>query len=721
MAATKSSADDDTIVKEAQKRFKRCADWEMRARKRWVEDVKFANGDSDNMWQWPGDVRSNRGDRPCLTVNKVRQHNLQIINDARQNKPSVTVKPVGNEATYEAAEVFEGIIRHIEYQSNAQSAYDRATTFQVEGGIGYLRLATDFADDKSFDQDIFIRPVKNPLNIYLDPDIREADGSDARFGFAFDDMSKDVAEAAYPKYKALMSLDPLGEAAQDDTDWLTEDRVRVAEYFRCSEKTSRLMAFTNPSTNEQTVVRVKGVPKEMLALVADDPQTKYRDIVETQVERFLIIGQKIAERSIWPGKYIPIIRVVGTEIIVDHEMDRYGHTRAMKDPQRIFNYWNSNAVEMVALQTKAPYLAPVGSIEGLETYWETLNTENPSVLPYNQYDDKGQKLEPPTRNNPPVMASGYIQGMQIASQDLLEVSGQLQSEMGHPGNERSGTAILQRQRQGDNATYHFIDNLALAIRFIGKQLIDMIPKIYDTQRVIKIMAMDGVETRVMVDPDATSAYMEQQQQEKEKVQAIFNPNVGTYDVEADVGPAYATRRQEAFNAFMEISSRNPEIMKVAGDLMFRAADFPMADELAERLKKTIPPDILGEAPPPQMVALQQQVAQLHGTLMQTMEALANEKGSRSRQEQQKEIDVYKAVTDRMAVLLKQEVSPKDVDGFLRDLIKAEHGSNLDLRNATAQAQTDAQASGIGAQVPQLPAPMGAQMPSTPQMPAGLPQ
>lgn len=711
----KTGTPDEQIVKEARRRFKRCEAWESNARKRWIEDIKFANADSDNLWQWPGQILTQRGDRPCLTVNKVRQHNLQIINDAKQNKPSVSVKPVGNEATFESAEVFEGIIRRIEYVSNAQSAYDRATTFQVEGGIGYIRLVTDYAGDDSFDQEIFIRPVKNPLNIYLDPDIREADGSDAAFGFAFDDMAKEEAEAAYPRYKQYMTADPLGNSAGDDPgDWLTDERVRVAEYFRRVQKPYRLMAFTNPQTGEQSIVKETEVPKELLALVSDDPQTKFREVVENEVERFLIIGAKIAERSIWPGKYIPIIRVIGTEVIIENEMDRYGHTRAMKDPQRIYNYWTSNAVEMVALQTKAPYLAPVGSIEGLETYWERLNTENPAVLPYNQYDDKGQKLEPPGRNNPPVMAAGYIQGMQIASDELREVSGQHQADMGQPGNERSGVAIQQRQRMGDKATFHFIDNLGIAFRFLGKQLIDLIPKIYDTPRVMKILAEDGVEHQVLIDPEAASAYMEKQQQERDVVQAIFNPNVGTYDVEADIGPAYATRRQEAFNAMMQLASRDPEVMKLAGDLVFKAADFPMADELAQRYKKAIPPEVLGEAPPPQMVAMQQQLQQIQGTLMNTMQALQQEKAERTRQEQQKEIDIYKAVTDRMAVILKTVVSPKDEALFMQDLVRQEHGSNMDLRNATMSASMAAEAQGQAAGIeptskpqPQGQAPMNA--------------
>lgn len=639
---------DDKIVQEAKRRFKRCAEWESNARKLFLEDLKFCNADSDNGYQWPNEIRRNRDvdERPCLTINKTRQHCLTIINDAKQNKPSVSVKPVGDGASFEAAQVFEGIVRHIEYISNAQAAYDTATSFQVEAGIGYWRVVTDYDGADDFDQEIFIRRIRDPLTVYLDPDIHEIDGSDARFGFIFDDMSKEAFAAAYPGFKDKIGRAPLG----NDDGWIDDDHVRVAEYYRKTERADRLIAMIDPTTGEQRFVRASKLPAEILDLVLDDPQTKQRDVIDTEVEWFLIVGDAIAERNVWPGRYVPIVRVIGEEVIINGELDRKGHTRALKDPQRIYNYWNSSAVEFVALQDKSPYVAPVKAVENLETYWSSANRINHAFLPYNHLDDAGNPIPPPQRSQPPVMAAAYVQGMQVASDDLRAVSGQFQSQMGEPSNERSGIAIQQRQRQGDNATYHFIDNLALAIRFTGKILIDLIPKIYDTSRVIRILAEDGTEQEVTLDPQARLAYLERAQQQGAAVRGIFNPTIGKYDVEADIGPAFATRRQEAFNAFLQIAGQSPEIMRVAGDLMFRAADFPMADELAERLKRMVPAQALGEGPSPQEQGLQQQVQQLQGLLTTMTQALAEEKAKLKTKDQQKDIDVYNAETDRLRAL-----------------------------------------------------------------------
>lgn len=684
-----ASSPEDAIVKEAKKRFDRANSWEAVARKRFIDDVKFVNGDSDNLWQWPDQVRQNRGlgsrdERPCLTINKTRQHCLQIINDARQNKTSVKVHPTGNEATYEAAEVFEGIVRHIEYISDAQSAYGTATRWQVWGGIGYWRVVTDWAGDDSFDQEIFIRRIKDPLTVLVDPDFTAADGSDMRWAFVFDDMAKDEFEAAYPQYKDSVPLAPFGTGTGDD--WLREDHVRVAEYFRRVEEEDHLLVITNPDTGQKTVVKESEFTKELSAIAIDDPATKRRKIKTTKIEWFLIVGNDIVERNVWPGKYIPIVRVPGEETVIEGQLDRKGHVRALKDAQRIYNYDNSANVEYGALQNKSPYVAPAQAIEGYEEYWNTANLINYSVLPYNGVDDDGNKIDAPQRQPPPMSAPAFLQGMQIAANDMMLVSGQYQADFGAPSNERSGVAIQQRQRQGENSTYHYIDHLAMATRYTGKILIDLIPKIYDTKRVIKIMAEDGTSSEVLVDPNAASAYLKRQAANDQTAeQVIFNPNVGRYDVESEVGPAFATRRQEAFNAISQILQSNPELVKVVGDLLFKSADFPMADEMAERMARTIPAVLKGEGPPPEVEGLQ---AQLQGAqqLMSAMAAKLQEAEGRSSLDAAKARQASEdalsrrmdAVTKRLDVLFKNAPNPNLAAELESQAALASHKTGLDM-------------------------------------------
>ena len=676
---------DDKIIAEAKDRFSHVEAYEADFRRAYLDDLKMDCADSVNMFAWPNAVRRNRDidQRPCLTVNKLHQHNLHIINDCKRNKPSIKIHPTGGEATAEAADIFEGVIRHIEYQSNAADAYTKGNEYQVKAGMGYWRVVTAYASEEvspeAFDQEIFIRPIKDPLNVYIDNDIQEADGSDARFGFIFDNVPIEEFNKKYPKFKDPPTTPNLGESSNN---WVTTDHVRVAEYYRKVERKKVIVAFQDPTTGEMQVLPKKDIPKELLTPLLEQPTTKTREITEPEIEWYLIVGNEIADRSIWPGKYVPIVRVIGEESIVDGQLDRKGHTRSMLDPQRIYNYWTSAAVEFVALQGKQPFIAAAAAIEGYETYWETANRVNYSILPYKNKDDDGNDIPAPQRDAPPQMAPAYITGMQVSANEMMMVSGQYQAVMGEPGNETSGRAINQRQRQGETATYHFIDNLSKAVRFTGKILLDLIPKIYDTPRVIRIMAENGDQTTVQLDPKAAAAHQVKKNKLTNEVSMIFNPNVGRYDVQSDVGPDYGTRREEAFNAFSQIAAQSPQMMSLVGDLMFKAADFPGADEIAERLRRMVPAQALGEEGPPEVKQLQAQLQQATQVTTKLFEELATVRGELKNKDVETEAKIYDAITARMKVLQPQILDPHTIAMEVAQLVLAEKQHNLAVDQAS---------------------------------------
>ena len=619
---------DAEILREAKERFERCRAWETAWRDRALFDTKFANGDPLNCWQWDTTVRSERGSRPCLTYNQVRQHNLQVINDARQNKAQIKVTPTGGRASYEAAQVFSGIIRRIEYQSKAVDAYSTAIYHQVESGIGYVRVETDWTDERPFELDLWIRRIADPRSVYMDPDCKLYDKSDANFAFIFADIPRDRYEEEYGEE------DNPAPATLDHTDgWNDKDHVRIAEYWR-----RNVNNVTIHQLADGTVIRDADIPDDMREQI-EPLIVKSRDVAEPEIEWFKLAGDKVIDREDWPGKYVPIVPFIGEETVIDGEMDRKGHTRSQIDAQRIYNYWASAAVEQVALQTKTPYVARIDAIQGREEQWATANTKNWSVLVYNGIDEQGQPIPPPAREHPPEMAQAYVTGMQIARQDLMSVTGQYQAELGMPSNERSGIAIQQRQRQGDTATYHFIDNQAKGIRQVGRILLDLIPKVYDTQRVVMTLAEDGDENRVLVAPDSPEAHQfvgqqpptgqpgpippgqaqaQQEDPQRPDPGIIFNPNIGMYDVEADVGPAFGTQRQEAANAFAEIMKQNPAAFQIVGDLWAENSDFPNADEFARRMKQGLPAQYR-PGPDPQVQGIIQQAQQMQQQAQQLLQ------------------------------------------------------------------------------------------------------
>ena len=734
-----SKLDDEDIISEGKKRFDRCVAWETQWRERALFDTKFANADSHNGWAWDTNVKTERGSRPTLTYNYVRQHLLQVINDARQNKAQIKISPVGGRATYEAAQVFSGIIRRIEYTSKAVDAYSTATYHQVESGMGYVRVETDYVDDQSFDLDLFVRRVPDPRCIYMDPDCKSYDKSDAAFAFVFEDVPRDRYEEEFGKE------DNTAPATFDQTDgWNDKDHVRIAEYWRRGEANRTIHMLDNGA-----VVDDDEIPEELRDEIKKRI-VKSRDVSEPEIEWFKIAGDKIVDRRDWPGKYIPIVPFIGEETVIDGVMDRKGHTRSQIDAQRIYNYWASAAVEQVALQTKTPYIARADAIEGREEQWATANVKNYSVLVYSGVDEAGQPIPPPARVEPPTMAQAYIQGMTIARQDLMSVTGQYQAELGMPSNERSGVAIQQRQRQGDTATYHYIDNQAKAIRQVGRILIDLIPKIYDVRRVVMTLAEDGSEAKVVVAPDAPEAHQnmgqgpggqpaalsngQAQQQAEDPEQpdptVIFNPQIGTYDVEADVGPSYGTQRQEAANAFSQIMQQNPAAFQVVGDFWAANSDFPGGDELADRLKRGLPPQYKS-GPDPQVQAVTQQAQQMQqqaqGLLQKADAEIATLKAQLVHAEEQAkdksqelETDSYKAETDRLKAI-------GAVDPMLVQMIARQLWENMQQTSIIPHIHDHAELEGALAGKAQPSQPMngnGAAMPSgatsQPQPDAGPP-
>lgn len=1007
---------DEQLLEEAKTRFRNCVDWESEARVRFDWDYKFANGDAHNLYQWDQAIVQDRltARQPVLTINKTQVHCLQVINDGKQNKPGVNIRPVGEKASFEAAQCFMEVMRHIEYISNAESVYDNASSFQVQAGIGYWRVNTDYIDPRSFDQEIYIQPIKDPRAVYLDPDINEDDGSDARFGFIFNDMPKDLFDDKYPKFKNRVGWTTT--FATDVEGWLQKNTVRVAEYYRRTQNDETLVAFIIPDVAEKygeaagdQVIKFKSELEDIEKKAYDelkqlnkendknDIETpdefliRERSVLTDNIDWYKIAGDIVIDKGPWLGKYVPIVRCVGTETIIDGILDRKGHTRALINAQQMYNYncldldtklptptgwttirdvkegdylisdegkptkvlgispininrkcykitfdsgaeiiadethlwtveergkrksqtydwqtktittkelsvknhfikavkpvdlneaelpihpyilgawlgdgttaansitcslddalemqelinscgykvgdirinkdksaciitihglrndlinlgvlrnkhipdiylrsskeqrqlllqglmdtdgciskannqcvfvntnlkiisgiielisslgikckqdivkaaarqfpngetyncqeaqrisftanpdqsvfklsrklniqqkdrnihwrrtkrhgiksiieipsvpvkcltvdapsklflagehWipthNTSAnVEFGALQTKSPWVASMEAIEGFEEFYKTANTTNHSYLPYNGLDEQGNQIAAPTRPAAPQASMAYVRGMEIAQNEMMMASGQYQSQMGENENAKSGVAINARQRQGDRATYHFIDNQAKAIRFTGKILIDLIPKIYDTKRVMRISATDGSIIEMTIDPKAPQAVekipidpnnLKDWDKKQQIVKMIFNPNVGMYDVQSEVGPSFATRRQEAFNALTQIAAQNKEFMNIAGDILWKVADFPEAQVLAERWRRVIPPNITGDAPDP---AAEQAMQEASAKLEQQLAVIAQQ--SKELADKERELDIRQMDADR---------------------------------------------------------------------------
>lgn len=582
---------DDKFIETALKRFNLAAEAEADLRKKALDDLKFRAGD-----QWPMNVKQARDvdKRPCLTINRIPSLVKQVTNDARQNRPQLKIIAT-DDSTEDTAEVLEGMCRYIQESSNAGIAYDTACDAQVTMGWGYFRVITEYSDENSFDQDIKIKRIKNAFTVYFDPNAVEPDYSDAKWCFIVADIDRGEFKSEYPDAQILsMEMSSIGDNQQG---WMTEDNIRVAEYFYVEETKKTICQMSDGKVLD------KDMAEELIKNVSNtlsQPLTiqNTRETTTKAVKWCKMTASEKLEEADWVGKYIPVIPVLGEDLDIDGKRDLIGLVRDAKDPQRSLNYWRTATTEAIALAPKAPWVIAEGQLEGYEAFWQNANVASYSHLPYKPTTIAGLQVPPPSRNSvePPVQA--MTMASQTAADDMKAVTG-VYDQRQEDARDASGKAIIARQRQGDTSNFNYIDNLSRSIRYLGVMLLDLIPKIYDAPRVTRIIHADNSTETVKInqpsgDKDPMSG-----------VDKIYDVRTGKYDVTVDIGPSFATKRIETADSMQTLAQSYPPLMQYAGDIMVKAMDFPDSDQISDRLKKMLPPQLQDDSEdiPPQAKAM----------------------------------------------------------------------------------------------------------------------
>lgn len=617
---TPVSEEDKDLLEEAHQRLRDCIDVEEPERAKMLDDLRFCTLD-----QWPAEIRLARetdpnGSRPCLTIDKINQYIVQVTNDMRHNKPSIKPRPVDDKADVATADIYSGLIRHIEDQSVATIAYETAGESAVKIGLGYFRVVTDYVSPDSFDQEPRIKRIPNTFSVYLGPHI-QPDGSDAEYGFIVEEVPVEKFERTWPKAKAeAENFEGLG----DKPTWKTAETVTVAEYFYKEFTKTKLLFLSDGTTIEQ------GDYDKWPSILPKPDVQDSRDTQLEQVKWCKLTGAEVLEKREWLGKYIPIIEVIGKESYVDGRRVLWGLVRPAKDNLRMYNYWASAATEKIALSPKTPFIGAKGQFEGMEDAWKKANVENRAYLEYNAIDVNGNAIPRPERVAPAPVEMAIIGMMRTIEHDVQTSLGMFKASVGESESQQSGKAILALQRESDTGTYHFQDNLSLSIQHCGRILVDLIPKIIDTRRVLRILGEDGQSQAVTVDPSQSVASMHTPQMDG-KIKQIYNLGVGTYDVTVSVGPSYTTARQEAATVMTELanSAKDPTSAAVMRYLAIKNSDFHGSDEMIKMLKALLPPQLQNmdgqqEQIPPQAMAQMQQMGQQMEMMKQGLQELSQE-------------------------------------------------------------------------------------------------
>lgn len=649
--------ENERIHAEALERFDLCESADAENREAQLEDIRFVKLKE----QWPEEVKRAREEagRPCLTIDQLGSVVRQVVNDSRLNKPQIKVKPVDSDSDPQTAEIIAGLIRNIEYASNSDVAYDTAIDYAVSSGRGYFRINAEYASDDTFDQDLVIERISDPLSVYADPYSTEADSADWNWCFVVDSISEYEYERRYGD-KEVVSWDALSTLGNS---WFGGDRAVIAEYWTREEvERYAVMLSTGEIVKadelpEMESVWVEGVPApgpdgqpavdemgEMVWLIEPVTVQAVRPVRSWKVRQHVMSGKEILETVEWPGTFIPIVPVYGEDFVVEGKRYFSSLIRPAKDAQRMKNYWRSTTTELVALAPKAPWVGPESAFAGEDAdKWATANSENWAFLSY-----KGNVA--PQRQPFTGVPAGALQEALNAADDIKSITGIFDASLGARSNETSGRAILARQREGDVSTFHFIDNLSRAIRHAGRILVDLIPHFYSTERVIRVLNPEGESASVRIgSPEQAQEAMMRQQEMQSDIDRIFALGVGKYDVAVEAGPSFTTQREEAVAAITEMMRAAPQYSDILGPILLKNLDFPGVDEILDEIKARMEAQAQqaqqGEQPDPA-------VAAEAAYKMQELGLKQAEAQAKAELEREKlALDTFKAETDRLKLQL----------------------------------------------------------------------
>jgi len=576
------------ILEQANKRYDACVSADNENFTNTRADLKFLNGE-----HWPEDAKKLRKAerRPCLTINKLPAFVRQITNDQRQNRPSIHVHPVDEESDRDVANILEGMIRHIEYDSDAATCYDTAVHLATAAGRGFFRLITDYESPDSFDQVIKFDRIRNACSVHIDPASKCPAGSDAQFCLVDSTESVSSIAAQYPE-SSYATAD-----GDDDKDLL------ITEYYCVHETPDELLLLSNGET---------GLRSDLIEMPPGVTVLKSRKTARKEIKWYKLAGQgyvdsgvsrtrtrqqklsEVLEETTLPFDWIPVFQVIGNELDIDGEVTYSGIVRDAKDSSLMYDYWMTSATEEVSMRPKTPYIGAEGAFAGHEEEWRQANVRTFSYLEYKPKTVNGTLAPQPSRQPMADVPSGVLQMAMHASDEIKQTTGVYDASLGARGNETSGKAIQSRKRQGDLSNFHYTDNLNKTLIHAGRVLISGIRRVYSGPRMVRTISKDEKPGFEKINQPQREL-IEQDTGEIAVAEKIINDvTVGKYDVIVKAGPSYSTLREESLDAMIEVGQSWPKLMDVAGDKVIEAMDWPDAEQIAGRIKRTMPAALVAD-------------------------------------------------------------------------------------------------------------------------------
>lgn len=572
---------EENIHKTALNRFEMVLNKEKDQRELAIEDMKFVNSPDG---QWEEDAKEKRDGRPRYTINRVAGAIDQLVGDQRQNRTQIKVRPVGNDADEDLAEIYSGLIRNIESQSKAENAYDASYDEAITGGYGGFRFLTQFTDDDAFEQDIKIKWIPSAASsLWFDPSSHEYDKRDAMWAFVTADMPVDEFKDKFPK-ATVSDFEELSRRDAQCKDWINGENIRVAEYWVKTPVEKNIALMTDRTVidlDEERDVLDELKAKGVTIATGIDGKPKVRKVKSHKVEMYKMNGAEILEGpKAWAGKFIPLVPVYGKITTIEGKTYIRGITRNAKDPSRIYNYATSAAIEAAALTPKDPIWMTPAQAAGHEPQLKTFNKKNQPFMFYN-HDPEAPGV--PQRTGAPSVQTALLSQVQQAAADIESTTGIHSASLGNAPQLLSERSIQSQAEKGDRGAYVFTDNLSKSIQYGGDILVDLLPRIYDTPRLVRVLGIDGTSEEIGINGFNQTILDEQ----TGKPVIVNDLSRGKYDTVVETGPAFSTLKQETANQLIDIGSAYPQLQDFGLDLIVKNLPILESEELTKRIRNSM--------------------------------------------------------------------------------------------------------------------------------------
>ena len=573
-----SLSPEELLIKTAKEQFDSSQDHWGKFRDSAKDSLRYVEDNGAYMDQNYVNQRRSSG-LPTLTTNRIKTFLNNLTSEARQNIPGIQVDPANDKTDPKFAEMVADLIRTIQQDSKAKMAYQNAAWYSIGVGLGYVRVKSEYEGSDSFEQRLCIENIADPASVFLDPNHKAVDGSDCRYAFIVADLSHDEYLAKYGKGKMATALEDAKihgwnqVSRKKDNNWLTKNTVRVAEYYVKESYTQRIYQVMDRRTGAiEVVTEMKDYHEKLNDRVVD----KYI------VKHYVINDKEILEESEWPGDLIPIVAFKGLEFWNNGERKLSGVIQPMRDVQKKLDWYQNWQAEMVMLSTKAPFIGTPVMFENNQHEWANAHVTNPAYLTFAR--------DPLAPEDKPFMATANLPIQMVDTlvsqsiQDLQSIGGGIDPMARNPQGVQqaeSGRALLVRNESARTQTFVFQDNIRESIAQVGRILIQAIPSYYlETGRNLALQKITG-----------------------ENYHASFNDHPermledAKFSIAIESGASYATKRQEAMDAQMQLIGVYPQAAPLIADIVVSNADWPGHTEVAARLRAAVPPQVLEASQP----------------------------------------------------------------------------------------------------------------------------